>query len=287
MQASVTRPARRREHRRLPFEPEDAAPRVRRAVQHARVVHEIARGKIVGAVDDHVEGFDQRLRVRHRERRVERLDSDLGIESPDAVARRVELRAADVGRAMDDLPLQVAEVDDVEVDETERAHACRGEIERGRRAEPAGADAQYAGRLQPPLSFFADFGQQQMTAVALPLGLRKAHLTIIATDYTEYTEHVPNATLPASSYRLRFTAAGLQLFSFRISVFRNPWTPVYSVAEIVAFADPLAYTSWQCQSRWFCWRCSLLPPPQQWRGPWRPSDGQSRRSTHSTRRRPR
>ena len=71
--------------------------------------------------------------------------------------------------AVDDLPLQVAEVDDVEVDEAERADAGRGEIERRRRAEPARADAQHARRLQPPLPFLADFGQQQVTAVALPL----------------------------------------------------------------------------------------------------------------------
>ena len=78
-----------------------------------------------------------------------------------------ELRSADVGGAVDDLPLEVAEVDGVEVDEAERADAGRGEIERRRRSEPAGADAQHARRLQPPLPFLADFGQQQVTAVAL------------------------------------------------------------------------------------------------------------------------
>ena len=83
--------------------------------------------------------------------------------------RRFELRPADVGRAVDDLTLQVAEVDDVEVDDAESADARRGEIERRRRAEPAGADAEHARRLQPPLPFLADFRQQQVPAVALPL----------------------------------------------------------------------------------------------------------------------
>ena len=57
---------------------------------------------------------------------------------------------------------------------TERADARGGEIERGRRTEAAGADAQHARRLQPPLPLLADFGQQQVTAVALPLGGREA-----------------------------------------------------------------------------------------------------------------
>ena len=54
IQAAIARAVLRREHRRLSFEPEDAAVRVRLAEQHARVVHEIARREIVGAVEDDV-----------------------------------------------------------------------------------------------------------------------------------------------------------------------------------------------------------------------------------------
>ena len=84
------------------------------------------------------------LRVRHREVRVERFDADFGVQRLDPRLRRLELRLPDVGRAVDDLALQVAEVDDVEVDEPQRADAGRGEIQRRGRAQPAGADAQHA-----------------------------------------------------------------------------------------------------------------------------------------------
>jgi hypothetical protein len=43
---------------------------------------------------------------------------------------------------VDDLALEVGDVDDVVVDDAERPHAGRGEVERGRRAEAAGAEQQ-------------------------------------------------------------------------------------------------------------------------------------------------
>jgi hypothetical protein len=67
---------------------------------------------------------------------------------------------------VNDLPLQVAEVDDVEVDDADAADAGRGEIHRRRRAEAAGADAQHAARLQAPLPVHADLRHDQVPAVA-------------------------------------------------------------------------------------------------------------------------
>ena len=122
IQAAVARAVLRREHRRLPFEPEDAAVGVRLAEQHARVVGQIARREVVGAVEDDVVGLEQLQRVLRRQRRLVGLDLDVRIDRVQPILRRRELRAADVRRAVDDLPLQVAEVDDVEVDD---ADACR------------------------------------------------------------------------------------------------------------------------------------------------------------------
>ena len=78
----------------------------------------------------------------------------------------VDLEHADGRGGVDDLALQVAGVDDVEVDEAERADAGRGEVERERRAEAAGADAEDAGGLQLLLAFHADLGQDQVARVA-------------------------------------------------------------------------------------------------------------------------
>src|SRR5688572_18547988 len=70
---------------------------------------------------------------------------------------------------MDDLPLQVAEVDDIEVHDADPADAGSREIHRRRGAETAGTDAQHAARLQLALPVDADLRHDQMPAVALDL----------------------------------------------------------------------------------------------------------------------
>ncbi len=79
---------------------------------------------------------------------------------------RVQLLAADVFGGVDDLALQVAGVDDVEVDEAQRADAGRGEIKSQGRAESAGADAEHARGFQLLLALHAHLGQDQVARVA-------------------------------------------------------------------------------------------------------------------------
>ena len=81
--------------------------------------------------------------------------------------RRFELPPPDVRRAVDDLPVEVARVDGVEVDDAELADARRGEIHGGRRPEPAGADADHAPRLELALPVHPDFRHDEVPAVAL------------------------------------------------------------------------------------------------------------------------
>jgi hypothetical protein len=75
---------------------------------------------------------------------------------------------------MDNLTLEIADVDDVEVDEAKCPDPGRREIEGRRRTKAARADAKHAGRLQPPLPFHSDFGEEQVAAVALTLLGREA-----------------------------------------------------------------------------------------------------------------
>ena len=149
------------------LEAEDAAVDVRLAEQHARVVHEIARRKVVRAVDDDVVRAEEIERVGRGERDLVRHDRDLGVDRVQPIPRRRELRAADVRRAVQDLALQVAEVDDVEVDEAERADAGGREVHRDGRAEAAGADAEHLRGLQLALPLDADLRHDQVPAVAL------------------------------------------------------------------------------------------------------------------------
>ena len=74
---------------------------------------------------------------------------------------------------MDDLPLEVGEVHHVEVHDADGADAGRGQVERQRRAEPAGADREHPRRLELPLALDADLRQQQVPGVAQHLGVRE------------------------------------------------------------------------------------------------------------------
>ena len=101
----------------------------------------------------------------------------------------VGLAAADVGRAMDDLALQIGQRHHVVVDHAELADACGGEIHQRRRAEPARADHQHGRFLQRLLAGPADFAQHDVAGVAFefvgaehpasfsisPLMVRSAH----------------------------------------------------------------------------------------------------------------
>ena len=70
---------------------------------------------------------------------------------------------------MQQLALQVAEVDDVEVDDADAADARRGHIHGRRRSKSACADAEDASRLQLLLTIHADFRHDQVPRIALDL----------------------------------------------------------------------------------------------------------------------
>ena len=66
-----------------------------------------------------------------------------GFSASIAISRRLGLRHPDPLGVVDHLALQVGGVDDVVVDEADRADAGGGEVERRRRAEAAGAEQQH------------------------------------------------------------------------------------------------------------------------------------------------
>ena len=68
-----------------------------------------------------------------------------GLRSPSRSAADSTLARPMSDGAVQDLALEVGEVDPVAVDDAERADPRGREIERGRAAEPAGADEQHAG----------------------------------------------------------------------------------------------------------------------------------------------
>src|SRR5262252_8939598 len=70
---------------------------------------------------------------------------------------------------MDDLPLQVGLVDDVEVDDAKRADAGSGQVQQCGRAESPGANAEHLRVLQPLLARHPNVRDDQMPGIALDL----------------------------------------------------------------------------------------------------------------------
>ncbi len=134
------------------------------------VVQEVAGRKVVGAVDDHVPALaEDAVDVLGGQALLEREHADVRVERLERPSCRLDLRLAEPVGRMDDLALQVRLVDDVRVDDPERADARRREIERRGGAEPAGADEEDARIEQALLPVLADLGDEEMPAVARAL----------------------------------------------------------------------------------------------------------------------
>lgn len=73
---------------------------------------------------------------------------DERIDLEDRIAGTLGLGPTDVGLAVDDLTLQVGLVDDIELDDADRADTGGGEIEQRRRAESTGTDDEHLGVLE-------------------------------------------------------------------------------------------------------------------------------------------
>ena len=140
-QAAVARALVRLEDGDLALEAVDRAVDDGDAVPDRRVVQQVARREVVGAVDDHVPALaEDPVDVLGGEPLLEGLDGDVGVQRLERALGGLGLRVAEALGRVDDLALQVRLVDGVVVDDPERADAGGREVERGGRAEAAGAD---------------------------------------------------------------------------------------------------------------------------------------------------
>ncbi len=158
VEAAVARPLVRPERRDLAVEAEDRAVHDGLLVKDARVVDEIPRGEVVAAVDDDVVLREDPIDVRAGEALLVLHHLHVGVQILDRDLGARHLLHADAARRVEDLPLQVRHVDDVEVDEAERADARRREVQRRRRCRgrrrPGGGRARrgaWPGRPRRPL----------------------------------------------------------------------------------------------------------------------------------------
>ena len=158
-----------REDRKLALEAQDGRADHRDLQAHGGVVEQVAGGEVVDAVDDDVVALDDLHDVGGVEADGVLVDPYVGVELVDRLLGGVDLRHADAGGGVDDLALQVGQVDHVVVDDAQRADAGRGEVQRDRRAQAAGAQQQHLGVEQLLLALEADLAEQEVAGVALAL----------------------------------------------------------------------------------------------------------------------
>src|SRR5713226_7265410 len=173
IQAAVARAAFGPENARLSFETKDGTVDVGFAGEHTGVVDEIARRKVVGAVNNHIVVTEKLKRVRAGQTGFVSFDLDVRIDVFETIARRSYFRTAYVARAVNDLSLQVRSVNHIEINQSKSSHAGRRQIHSQRRAQTAGANHQHAGSFQLSLTGHADLWNNDVPAVARDLFVRK------------------------------------------------------------------------------------------------------------------
>ena len=85
------------------------------------------------------------------------------------------LGPADILGPVGDLALQVGERHRVEIDDADGAHACRGQVQDRRAAQPARADHQNTCLFQFCLTRPAHFAQNDVTGVTVKLLIGECH----------------------------------------------------------------------------------------------------------------
>ena len=166
VQAPVARAVLGPEHAGLAVEPVDRAPHVGLAEQHAGVVDQVAGREVVGAVDDQVVLAKISMTLSLSSAVSCTTTLTRGLISAMLSRADSRLGPADVGLAVDDLALQVGLVDDVEVDDAERADAGRGQVHQGRRAQPPAPTQSTLAFLSRFCPVIADVRDDQVPRVA-------------------------------------------------------------------------------------------------------------------------
>ncbi len=103
-------------------------------------------------------------------------------EAAEALAERVELRGADVGLSVEDLPMKVGALDAIVVDHAERADAGAREDERRGSTYAAGANEEHAGGAARRRHRGGAYTGLTGAARRTRLGLRYARATMLGSD---------------------------------------------------------------------------------------------------------
>ena len=132
---------------------------------HARAVHYVARGEVVGAVEDDIALRGERVELVRFDARRDWHYLDIGIRGAQRASGGEGFLRPDGVGAVEDLALQVGEVDFVGVRDGQARDAGGSEIERRRAAEAAGTDDENSGGTQPLLPLDADLVEEDVPGI--------------------------------------------------------------------------------------------------------------------------
>src|SRR6516225_2063334 len=142
VKAPITGPVGREEYRRLSIKAKYAAVHIRFLQQNAGVVHKVTRGEIVGPIDDNIVRLQDGEGVGRSKFGLEQLDLYIWIDGLQPLPRGLQFGTADIGRSMNDLPLQITEINHIEVHDADTAYTRCRQVKTQRRAKAAGSNQQ-------------------------------------------------------------------------------------------------------------------------------------------------
>src|SRR5204862_2154594 len=100
---------------------EDGSVNIRFSGEHARVVNQISRREVIGAVRNDVEVAEHFERIRAAQLRIERPQIEVRINRLQLVGRGIQLLAPYVGGEVNNLPLQIGVIHHIEIDQPQRS----------------------------------------------------------------------------------------------------------------------------------------------------------------------
>lgn len=154
------------EYRDRPLEHEHASVHQGAPSPRRRIVVQVARGKRIRGVDDHVIPGEGLQGIGSGDSFGVTVKLDVWVDLPQAGERGGYLRLADPGVVVQQLPLQIVGGDPIEVGDAQGTDPRGSEVKRRRTAETSRTHHEDLGLLESVLTFPSDFGEQQVPTVA-------------------------------------------------------------------------------------------------------------------------
>ena len=153
------------EQRRLSRQLVDGSERHRDAQVDTRVVDGVAGEERVRAVHHHVRALEKLHRVVAPQPIHDGNDDDVGVLALERRRRRLSLPRPEIPGAVQELTVQVRLFDAIRVDNRQSADSRSGQVERGRTAQPSGADDDHVTVAEAGLALAPDFREHHLPGI--------------------------------------------------------------------------------------------------------------------------